>query len=66
MKEELLNLEGTQHMLEVHPGVKLHFAVWSGSEQVVLLESGGGEDLSQWGQIPRDLHTTFTRQLGQL
>jgi pimeloyl-ACP methyl ester carboxylesterase len=57
MKGGVLNSGCVEHMLEVRPGVKLHFAVWRGDGPVVLLESGGGEDLAQWGQIPQDLHS---------
>ena len=49
------NLQATQHRLEVAPGVRLHFSVWSGAEHVILLESGGGESLSQWGDLAPDL-----------
>ncbi len=45
----------TELRLEVSPGVKLHFVIWPGEGPVILLESGGGEDLTQWGDIPRDV-----------
>jgi len=45
----------TEHRLEVAPGVELHFVVWPGERPVILLEAGGGEDLSQWGDMPKDI-----------
>jgi len=44
-----------EHRLEVSPGVRLHFVVWPGGGPVILLESGGGEDLTQWDDIPREI-----------
>ncbi len=43
--------QAAQHRLEASPGVRLHFAVWKGTGPVILLESGGGEDLSQWAEL---------------
>jgi len=55
MTQANTNPDRMEHRLEVTPGVKLHFVVWAGEGPVILLEAGGGEDLSQWGDIPRDI-----------
>lgn len=43
--------QGNEHTLEVSPGARLHFVVWNGMGPVILLESGGGENLSQWAHL---------------
>jgi pimeloyl-ACP methyl ester carboxylesterase len=52
-----LSAEADENMLEVHPGTRLHFAVWQGEGPVVLLEAGGGVDLTQWGSIPQAIRS---------
>jgi len=47
-----VNVDAREHMLEVQSGTRLHFVVLRGEGPVVLLEAGGGEDLTQWGRIP--------------
>jgi len=48
-----VNLDAREHMLEVQPGTRLHFVVLRGEGPGVLLEAGGGEDLTQWDRIPQ-------------
>jgi len=42
------------HMIDVG-GIRLHFNVWPGSGSTVLLECGGGDDLTGWGDLPDTL-----------
>lgn len=36
-------------------GVRLHFQVIEGESPIILLESGGGDDLSSWKGLPMDI-----------
>jgi len=36
-------------------GIRLHFQVIEGESPNILLESGGGDDLSSWKELPMDI-----------